>query len=248
MENYDTSLNNSSINSKFSYLNKQPSLLEEAIKKTFEIYCKIIFTFYCRLEINGRNNVPDSSFIFCSNHCSHMDSAVLMISSGVPFKRFGMMAAADYFFENKRRKTFLNMLMNLIPIERKASHKAISETIDVCKEFTKSGKRSIIIYPEGTRSLSGEIQKFKRGPAMIAYQLGLPIIPVYIDGTYRSWPKGNVLMKPVKITANIGEPIYPERISDNLRDSGNMRSIYNNITNELWNRIIQLKEKHFNAR
>ncbi len=145
----------------YSHVLKKPGLLSKAIKKIFEVYCKILFTVYCPLKVIGRENIPDTSFIFCSNHNSHMDSGILMVSSGLPFKSFAMIAAKDYFFDNNKRN-YLNLLMNLIPIQRDADRKSMINYLAACKQFTRTGNRNLIVYPEGTRSLTGKIQSFKK--------------------------------------------------------------------------------------
>ena len=105
-----------------------------------------------------------------------------MYAGGEDFDQYGMVAAKDYFFDNKSRNNFLSRLMNLIPAIAGVAreHRAVDGG---CREFTSHRNRSIIIYPEGTRSQSGDMATMKKGAAMIATELNLPIVPVYIDGT-----------------------------------------------------------------
>ena len=100
--------------------------------------------------------------------------------------------------------------------------------------------RNLIIYPEGTRSLNGEMGLFKRGPAMFSAELNLPIVPVHIHGTYKSLPKGRVFPKPKRITVTIGEPIDPLHFKAKLiEEKKNPKELYSSLTGEL-NRRIQL--------
>jgi len=173
-----------------------------------------------------------------------MDSGVLMIASGKGFKNFAMIAAKDYFFENKTRKFFINILMNLIPVDRKSNRKTITEYLVACREFVNKNQRSLVIYPEGTRSTTGELQPFKRGLAIVSVELGIPILPAYIDGTHKAFPKGRNTMKPVKLSIDIGKPIYPEEFLKNAENSTEVNfSSYAKVTKELENRIHKLKEK-----
>ncbi len=123
------------------------------------------------------------------------------------FNRFGMVAAKDYFFDNPWRNKIVNSLMNLIPIDRKVSRLSLAENISACKHFVESGQRHLILYPEGTRSMTDEIQPFKRGPAMMALKLAMPLIPVYIEGTYQVMRKGQCFPRRGKINVKIGKPI-----------------------------------------
>ncbi len=243
MKSLKDALAKTKLGPEYAYLSQPLTLFERTAKKVFEWYCKALFTLYCPLQVQGRENIPQSPFIFCSNHNSHMDTGVLMRCSGLPVKNFGMMAAADYFFENKSRKFFLGSLMNLIPVNRKSTYKSMVETIAACREFTKDRSRNIIIYPEGTRSLTGQIQNFKHGAAMISSELSLPIVPVYIKGTYASWPKGNSFMKPGKLQAAIGQPIFPQQFHHEAKNGKPMAG-YRLLTAELEQSILSLKEEN----
>lgn len=191
--------------------NCSPSNLTKAIRWLFERYARMLLKLYCPLTVVGRKRLPKTPFVFCSNHNSHMDSAVLMIAAQKGFDSFGMMAARDYFFENSIRRFFMTLFMNLVPVERKRNdRKSLIEGLAACREFMKDGRHCLIIYPEGTRSRTGKIAPFKKGPAMIATELGVPVVPAYIDGTQDAWPKGSRFIRPKQITCCIGEPIQPE--------------------------------------
>ena len=242
MKSIHEEIESADINPEYAYIKKNPPLSERFTKKTFEIYCKILFKIYCPLTVTGRENIPNSSFIFCSNHNSHMDSGILMVATGKSFKNFAMMAAKDYFFDNSNRKSFLNTLMNLIPISRKASMKEMINYLVACKEFLKEGDKVLIFYPEGTRSLTGKMGSFKKGPAMTSVELKIPIVPAHISGTFNAWPKGRVFMKPTKINVIIGEPIYPDNYLNGSCNQSKSFEAYNKITSELENKVHQLME------
>jgi 1-acyl-sn-glycerol-3-phosphate acyltransferase len=139
-----------------------------------------------------------------------MDSALLMLAAGTGFHGFAMTAAKDYFFNNASRRFFLNLFMNLIPIERKFSHESFVEYLAATRAFLDVGDRNLIIYPEGTRSLDGKMGRFKRGPAVVAVELGIPIVPACIEGSHRCWPKGKGFIRPGGVKVTIGEPVYPD--------------------------------------
>lgn len=244
MSTFRSALENTKLAPEYSHITADQTLLGRLGKKLFEYYCKFLFTIYCPLTIYGKENIPDSSYIFCSNHNSHMDSGVLMYASGRGFRNFAMIAAKDYFFENKTRKFFINILMNLIPVDRKSNRKTITEYLVACREFVNKDQRCLVIYPEGTRSTTGELQPFKRGLAIVSVELGIPILPAYIDGTHDAFPKGRNLMRSVKLSIHIGEPIYPEEFLKSRENSteANFGS-YAKVTKELENRIHKLKDR-----
>ena len=87
--------------------------------------------------------------------------------------------------------------------------------------------------------LSGEMTPMKKGAAMIATELSLPIVPVYISGTHRAYPKGGKFLKPARLRVHFGEPITPASF-----DVKNTKLVYTTITQELTKRIEQLRDRH----
>ena len=241
MASFEELLEQATLEPEYAYLREDPRGRLACWHKVFELFCRGLFNLYCPLKVIGRENLPSPPFMFCSNHCSHMDSAALMYAGGEDFDQYGMVAAKDYFFDNQKRNSFLSRMMNLVPADRSARRETIVKLMVACREFTRHGNRSLIIYPEGTRSTSGEMAPMKKGPAMIAATLGLPIVPVYINGTYRAYPKGGRLIKPSRIRVHIGEPIDPNRFQD---EHGGGRTIYTAMTQEMEKRIHKLKEIH----
>jgi 1-acyl-sn-glycerol-3-phosphate acyltransferase len=234
-------LERTTLEPEYAYLREEPRGSLAFWHKSFELFCRGLFNLWCPLKVIGRENLPSPPFIFCSNHCSHMDSAALMYAGGEDFDRYGMVAAKDYFFDHEKRNSFLSKLMNLIPADRKASRESIVKLMVACREFTSHGHRSIIIYPEGTRSQTGEMAPMKKGAAMIAAELGLPIVPVFICGTHRAYPKGGSFIKPARLRLHIADAIDPNRFRD---EHGGGKMIYTAITLEMENRIRKLKELH----
>ena len=86
----------------------------------------MVFSTYAPLKVYGKENIPRSSYIFCSNHNSHMDVAVLAVPANKDFNNFGMLAARDYWFDNWLRRKAVNTVMNLIPVDRKSNNKKLS--------------------------------------------------------------------------------------------------------------------------
>ena len=232
-------------NPKYSYLTLKQSIFFRFWKKFFYWYCNTVFTLYTPVKINGRKNIPSGSAIFCSNHNSHMDVALISSAAGRSFNHFGMLAAIDYWFESKTKKFLTNLVMNLIPIARKASGKksgiSFSDTITLSKHFMENGSRNIVIFPEGSRGEPDTMKPFRNGAARFALALNRPIVPIYINGSSRAWPKGKIFMRPTKITINILEPIYPnDYISKDNPDDLNIKE----MTNHLEKIITDEREKY----
>jgi 1-acyl-sn-glycerol-3-phosphate acyltransferase len=174
----------------------------------FQGFCELYFHYYSRLTVVGKSHLPASPFIICSNHTSHVDSAVLMTATGLPFTAFALLGASDYFFDSWRRKFLVSRFMNVIPIDRRAQPKSLQRCLAMCQDFLQHG--NLILYPEGTRSPDGQIQTFKKGAGMFAVDLGVPIVPALIEGANRILPKGEVMPRPKPVTVRFGEPIMFE--------------------------------------
>lgn len=217
--------------------------MKRTLHYLFYIFCKFFFRFYCPLHISGKENLPPPPFILCSNHCSHMDTPALMLATGLPFHYFGMIAAKDYFFANAKRKNIATLFMNLIPIHRKCTRGSIAKDFSMCGSFIQQGNHNLIIYPEGTRSLTGDVQPFKRGPAMMATELGVPIVPVHIQGTHYTLGKGRTIPRRGKISVVIGEPLHAKQ--ENTISRKEKFESYHTMTTILENKIKALKEMHY---
>ena len=178
-------------------------------RRVFEGFARLVFRFYCPLEVSGRGNLPDGPFILCSNHASHMDSIVLMAASSHGFDRFGLLAASDYFFRSPLVYRCFSSMVNLIPIGRIRGAESFHRTLALCRHFIESEGRNLIVFPEGTRSRNGAIGPFKPGIGILSDRLGIPIVPAYIQGTREAMPKGRLFPVHRRVVVRIGAPIYP---------------------------------------
>ena len=210
-------------NPKYSYLAGKQAFYFKIFKVLFYYYSRIVFTLYAPLKVFGRENLPDKSFIFCSNHNSHMDVAVLAASAKKNFNHFGMLAARDYWFDSWIKRTLVNTVMNLVPVDRKSSKirkLSIDDTIRRCRSFMDYGQRSLIMFPEGTRGEPGKILPFKKGAATFSIKLDKPILPAVIYGSHKIWPRGKIFFGlPTKIHVYILDPIYPSSFLERANPS-----------------------------
>ena len=200
-------------NPEYAYLLGKQPFYYKIFKTLFYFYSKLVFSTYAPTSVVGRENVPDSSFILCSNHNSHMDVALLAVATKKNFNDFGMLAARDYWFESWVKRVSVNTVMNLIPVDRaskKDKELSIKDSEDLCSAFMNYEQRNLILFPEGTRGNPGELLPFKKGAARFALNLNKPILPAVIYGSHKIWPRGKVFFGlPSRIRVFILEPIYP---------------------------------------
>jgi 1-acyl-sn-glycerol-3-phosphate acyltransferase len=177
----------------------------------FEGFCHTFFTLYSPLTVEGRHHLPDEPFLLCSNHSSHADSAVLMTASGRSFRSFALIGASDYFFHSRSVRWKVAPLMNVIPIDRQPGPHSLAACLKTCRRFLQAGG-SLILYPEGTRSPDGEMRGFKSGVGLFAVELGVPVVPAYIEGTHDILPKGKSFPRSARVAVRFGEALQPWRI------------------------------------
>jgi 1-acyl-sn-glycerol-3-phosphate acyltransferase len=194
--------------------------------RLFEAICRNFLRRYCRLVVSGtlpHGNVP---LLVCSNHTSHLDAIAIMIASGVPFESCALLAAQDYFFRNALGLCAIGNILNLIPVNR-LGLRGFRDTLQHCRRYIASGGRVIVAFPEGGRGIGGALGPFKRGPAILSASLRLPIVPVWVAGTYDIMPKGSFFPRRGTVSVVFGEALQPpdpvKRMPRKLR-SANMTS------------------------
>lgn len=146
--------------------------------------------------------------VFFSNHTSNLDFPVIW--SALPNSlrlKVRPLAAQDYWSKGKLRSFLAKGIFNAILIERKAVTRE-NNPVPRMQAALKGGF-SLIVFPEGTRSRSGEVGKFKTGLYHLAENHdGLPLIPVHLENLFRILPKGEFFPLPLVATLRFGEPIY----------------------------------------
>ncbi len=151
---------------------------------------------YARWQINGREHLADldGPVIFVANHCSHVDTPVLLRSlPGRWRRRTAVAAAADYFYSRKLLAAAVSLAFCTVPIERRGER---GDSTVALRRLIEDGW-SIAVFPEGTRSRDGSVGLLRAGAAALAAQHGLPIVPIHIDGTHEAMPTGrNWMVRP----------------------------------------------------
>jgi 1-acyl-sn-glycerol-3-phosphate acyltransferase len=207
-----------------------------ALAGSFETLCRGLFRSWCRLTVTGREHIPDGPFIICSNHQSHLDSIALMAASGGGFLRFGLLAAQDYFFERPLAHRLFSPFLHLIPVARSPDRQAVRRTLAHCRQFVGETQGNLIIYPEGGRSRNGAIQPFKRGAALFAAELGLPIVPAYVKGSGAVMPPGAALPRRGTVEVRFGPPMLQAPAQ-----AGQRRRLFDETAADLERRIHALR-------
>ncbi len=118
----------------------------------------------------------------------------------------------------------------------RSNHKKSIESLEKAKISMKNNPRSIILYPEGTRSIDGSIQPFKKGGLVLAMNMGVPVVPIAMCGTREAMPKNGLTLNKHPLELQIGTPIETSEIKYEER---------NELVDEVRNSVIRLKSEWY---
>jgi long-chain acyl-CoA synthetase len=171
------------------------------------------------VQVTGETFIPQNqNFIVVANHTSHLDMGLVKVVLGEQGKRLTALAARDYFFDTPLKRAYFENFTNLIPMDR---HGSLRESLRLAGEALKQGY-NLLIFPEGTRSPTGELLEFKPTVGYLALTYRVDVLPLYLEGTYEALPKGAVIPKGKRLKVSIGPALPYGRLKD--RTEGMARS------------------------
>jgi len=190
------------------------------------------------ISVKNSENLPRKGpAILIANHTSHIDTLVLMcLFSTSQLLKVHPVAAADYFFNTKFRAFIFRTLIGAIPVKRERAKNSKEDVFAEANQHLKN-EHILIIYPEGTRSLDGEIREFKTGAAHLAKtNPDVPVIPIFINGPGKVMPKADFLPVPFICDVYIGTPMC---LGTDTKPE---------FTEKIFQEVLRLKLTHFEGR
>ncbi len=164
-----------------------------------------------RYRVADRENIPNTAVVFCSNHESNVDPAVLFEA---------LHARLHVLYKAELHKfPLMGTIFDVggfVPVDRGDRQKSIA-SLEVGAASLRAGN-SFLIFPEGTRSRTGSLLPFKKGGFIMAIQAQAPIVPVAISGGRAAMKKGSPIVRPVRVSVRIGRPIPTVGLTLNDRD------------------------------
>lgn len=186
--------------------------------------------FFLDPQAQGAQNIPSTGpFVVVANHASFLDPYLIGYTSLQ--REVGFMAKEELF----RIPLFGSFIRRCgaFPVRR---GQIDTEGIQRFHDFLHEGK-PLVIFVEGTRTLTGELQPAKKGSGMLLYNARVPVIPAFIDGTYQSWPKGKLLPRPGPTSVTYG-PSIP---LDDLYRENPEKATYAKIASRVMEHITRLR-------
>lgn len=200
------------------------------VYKFFNLFCRV----FMRLEVKGIDKLKtvERPFLICPNHQSFLDPFVL--SSNYPYSVYKHIfhVGASMFFKSRFMR-FVARMLNVVPIDQDTQ---LLRAMKAGAIGLKGGK-ILNIYPEGERAFDGHLHEFKKGAAILASELELPIIPVALDGLQNVWARRSWKIRPAKVKIRVGDPFYPADIVSNLPSDASDEDRYQAVTDHLKSEI-----------
>lgn len=171
----------------------------------FRVFARLFGTVCFRLRWTGSEHYPTmGGALICANHQSFFDPVLV----GLTCDRRMNYLARDTLFHNPILAPLIRYL-DAIPIDREGGGLAgLKETL----RRLKAGEQ-VLIFPEGTRTLDGEVAPLKPGFCSVTRRSQVPLIPVGLDGAFQAWPRTAKFPRLGRIAVVVGEPISPEQIA-----------------------------------
>ncbi|HLV00803.1 MAG TPA: AMP-binding protein [Acidobacteriota bacterium] len=171
----------------------------------FARFCLVVFKLFFRLKVEGKENIPDDfPYMLCPNHLSYLDAFVV----GAPLpastlRRYFSLGYSDYF--QTGLLSFLGRLAKVIPVD---ADRHLRQALRLAAEGLNRNM-VLCVFPEGERSIDGRLKPFRKGPAILATEMKVPVIPVGIKGTFEAWRRGSNKVRLHPIQLRYGKPLFP---------------------------------------
>src|SRR3984957_2479176 len=160
-----------------------------------------------RVQVAGRELIPERPCIFMANHVSNLDPPILLPL--LPFR-------TAFFIKRSLLKIpvvgFGMRLAGFIPVDRDGRLESARDSVQAASKVLASGV-NVSTFPEGTRSRTGRLLPFKKGPFFLAMESGAPVIPISIWGSEHMMTKGSLRIKPGLAHLLFHPPLYPQQFA-----------------------------------
>ena len=165
----------------------------------------VFLNLYFRLKGEGAENIPQSPFIIAPNHQSYIDGLFV-----VSFLRYKILKDTYFYTKIKHvKRWWIRAIADRNNVIVMDINRDLKTSLQKLAEVLKSGK-NVIIFPEGTRTRTGQIGTFKKTFAILSRELNVPVVPVSIKGAFEAMPRGSKIPRPWKrINVKFHPPIYP---------------------------------------
>ena len=174
----------------------------------------LIMRVYFRFSIVGQDNVPAKlPFVMVGNHSSHLDVVSLLLAVRMHARdQMFPLAAEDHFFKRTAKAAFTAYAINALPVSRQGGGLA---AMQILRERMQQQGCGYILFPEGTRTRTGQLANFKSGVGILIAGTETPVVPCFLKGAFAAFPSSAKFPRPRKVTLVIGEPVKYSHLENN---------------------------------
>jgi long-chain acyl-CoA synthetase len=209
---------------------------ESALRRSFGA----VVEGWLKPRIMGAGNIPaNRNVLVVANHASHLDFGLVGHALDAMGRELVVLAAKDYFFNTALRRFVASNFTRLIPFDRE---RAQMESLDDALAELAAG-RSVLMFPEGTRSPDGAIHEFRSGAGYLALRSGCDVLPIHIRGSFDVLGKGRLLPRHAPVEVRIGRVLTAaelQRIAQGAEGTGAYRKLADYMRAE----VINLGQRH----
>ena len=173
------------------------SLFTWACSLKFGLLAKGFF----HLQGRGQENLPRGAALICPNHTSYLDGFLIFLVTPQARRQNLFFLGSTYYFDLPLIRPLVKAL-RVIPVD---SARHLVEAMQAAAYVLRHGKL-LCVFPEGARSITGELREIKKGVVILAKELQVPIVPAHIQGSYEAWGPLQTWPKPHRITVTFGRP------------------------------------------
>jgi 1-acyl-sn-glycerol-3-phosphate acyltransferase len=167
-----------------------------------------------RYVVEGEEHLLDRPAVYCANHTSNVEPPLLFAALRRLTPRLHILYKAEL-----RKLPILNLgfdLVGFIPIDR-GNREQTTRAVSAAVARLNTGG-SFFVFPEGTRSPTGELLPFRKGAFVMAMRAGVPIVPIAISGARDAMRKGSPIIRPATVRLRLGTPIETRDLGEDGRD------------------------------
>jgi long-chain acyl-CoA synthetase len=188
-----------------------------------------------RVRADGFEHLSDNQqWVLTPNHASYLDPLAIAAVLDWPRLRDTYWAGWTGIVSANRLMRFLSRLGKILPIEpTRAARSSLAFGAIILRD-----RKNLVWFPEGERSISGELKEFKPGIGMLLERFPASIIPVFLHGTHAAWPPGKRLPRRHVIRVVFGEPLF----ADELKAHGSGEKPHQQITSALQNKVAEIAQ------
>jgi len=231
-----------------------PSTLQEKIElepscasKVFTVFVGVLLNCVFRigfcLRVYGKTNIPSGRYLLCPNHASYLDGFAIGASLPLRIKHNLFFMGLSAYFETPLVRNLIRYL-KVIPIDYSRN---LREAMRAARYVLEAGK-VLCLFPEGSRSVDGEIREFKKGVGVLAKELDIPIVPVYIEGTHQAWKPTRHFPRFYPVKVAFAKALSPGELCARGLKSDPTLSEYEAISAGLREEVEQLRQRMHDAK